>query len=42
MLDESFAMYLSPNVLARIARAGVQGMTPTLWGAWSFTTALVD
>jgi peptide/nickel transport system substrate-binding protein len=42
MLDESFAIYLSPNVLARIARSGVHDMTPVLWGAWSFTRTWVD
>jgi peptide/nickel transport system substrate-binding protein len=37
ILDESFVMYVTPNTLTLLARAGVQSITPHLHGGWLLT-----
>ncbi|MBV8458883.1 MAG: ABC transporter substrate-binding protein [Acetobacteraceae bacterium] len=42
LLDQSFAIYLSPSVVTRIAAAKVHDMTPNMWGSWNYTQAWLD
>src|SRR5262249_20343010 len=42
LLDESFAMFLSPNSLIMLARAGVHDITPNLYGGWHFTESWLE
>jgi ABC-type transport system substrate-binding protein len=37
LLDESFVIYITPNPVTLLARAGVKSITPHMHGGWLFT-----
>jgi hypothetical protein len=42
ILDESFVMYLTPNLITMVAHGGVRDITPHLHGGWLLTDAWLD
>jgi ABC-type transport system substrate-binding protein len=42
LLDESFAIYLSPNLTTMLARQNVRDVLPNMHAGWTYTTAWMD
>jgi peptide/nickel transport system substrate-binding protein len=42
ILDQSFAMYLSPQLVTAVAQSSVHDLTPHLHGGWAFTNTWLD